>query len=926
MKTPVNFPRNTLTLSVCAWLFAVVPLFAQSTAPASVPRTATSPDAVPAAEPEPTILSPFRVNDTKDVGYRATNATSGTRLNTPIKDLPMPIEVITQEFMRDIGATNLRDSLAYSAGVVLDSQSDFSNPDAINHPSDNTHGATGSPSQTVIKLRGFITTEALRNGYRRANASDSINIDRIEVIRGPSALLYGIGNFGGVVNYITKRPTTKQSYAVGLFGGTWNWFRTQADISGPIGDRAGYRLTGATEKTKDYTDFAGYDYRFISPVFEFRPTKTTNIVVDLERAENTQKGIGFLSIPATVKGVTSSRGFNPVLPDPNPRTYRWSGPDTFRHENDSNLSAEVTQSFTPDLTLLVGGQLSEVKADTRNVRATINLSAPTFVDPKLIQSISFFPAGLNPRLNRSGFLSSRWTEEWEDTDTKQSRVELNYKFTVGNTEHNLLLGRSDQVRTYGDIANGQSQPLSAANDSFRAFSDTSYFRFDPAVHPLTTQTNQQIESWDSGDYFVYQGKYFSNKLQIVAGLRYDRSDTRTTFNDLVTGQEKSVVNSILGKPATKTSPQAGVSYAITKEISAYALYSTGLSPNYDKLDGNGSPLKPTTSRSKEVGVKIDLLDGKISGTISAYQIQRRDTSYYVFWAPNNTYHGQAGRYDNTKPLTWEIGGARPGDYYQVYDEANPADLAIIQQQVAGQNAPNFINGQNVQTDVSQGYGNGNNPSLDQGAYTPVDDESKGYDLQIILSPVRNWQTILTYAHVNRKLTQGPALVKYKWGFDPYALWYIQAESPVDKYGGGGISHFSSPQDTSTYDRSFGKGLAADDTPPDQFNIFTHYEFATGNLRGLGAGAGFQYVSTRDGSGDGLTDNGGFVKSTYGNTAIFANEPSKYLVNAVVSYRAMWDKHEWRLSLNVYNLLDNQKKYGLNYQEPRKIRFGATVAF
>ena len=97
------------------------------------------------------MLSPFVVSTENDKGYRASNSISGTRLDTAIKDLPMPIEVITEDFIRDIGATDLRGALRYSSGILLQTQNDFAapagsfstSPGKINNP----EGLTASPDQ-----------------------------------------------------------------------------------------------------------------------------------------------------------------------------------------------------------------------------------------------------------------------------------------------------------------------------------------------------------------------------------------------------------------------------------------------------------------------------------------------------------------------------------------------------------------------------------------------------------------------------------------------------------------------------------------------------------------------------------------------------------------------------------------------------------
>jgi outer membrane receptor for ferric coprogen and ferric-rhodotorulic acid len=104
-------------LLVCSALLGIWPAVARSQ---EAPKPAVAPEAAkPAATEETIVLSPFKVTTEKDNGYKATNATSGTRLNTEIKDLPMPIEVITEKFIRDTGSTDLRESLRYSSGIML---------------------------------------------------------------------------------------------------------------------------------------------------------------------------------------------------------------------------------------------------------------------------------------------------------------------------------------------------------------------------------------------------------------------------------------------------------------------------------------------------------------------------------------------------------------------------------------------------------------------------------------------------------------------------------------------------------------------------------------------------------------------------------------------------------------------------------------
>jgi iron complex outermembrane recepter protein len=113
-------------------------------------------------------LSPFEVSTSGDRGYYASNSISGSRINIALQDMPMPIEVITSEFIEDTGARDLRSALRYSAGVILDSQNDAgANLSGVPGGVHNGAGATANITNTTIKLRGFVTESSLRAGFRR---------------------------------------------------------------------------------------------------------------------------------------------------------------------------------------------------------------------------------------------------------------------------------------------------------------------------------------------------------------------------------------------------------------------------------------------------------------------------------------------------------------------------------------------------------------------------------------------------------------------------------------------------------------------------------------------------------------------------------------------------------------------------------------
>src|SRR5581483_11420589 len=146
------------------------------------PQPAAAADPVVGATP--VLLDVFQVNANADDEYRAANTTTGTRYNTPVKDLPMQLDVMTQAFLRDIAATTVRDALEFSSGVQLNIGG--------NTP-------TTNPENGGFTIRGFGVPTTLKDGFQHFFPTDAITIGRVDVIKGPGGAIYGESSDGGVV-------------------------------------------------------------------------------------------------------------------------------------------------------------------------------------------------------------------------------------------------------------------------------------------------------------------------------------------------------------------------------------------------------------------------------------------------------------------------------------------------------------------------------------------------------------------------------------------------------------------------------------------------------------------------------------------------------------------------------------------------------
>jgi len=757
--------RPEIVGPVAALAFAVANLDAQEVSTGSQTK----------AEEEIVELSPFTVDAADDRGYRATNSISGTRLNAPIKDIPLNLEVITNEFVRDTGATNLREALRYSPGVVLQSQYDgisaaLTQVDtADSAQANNPESATRNQSQSTVKIRGFITDQTLRDGFRRQHATDTVNISRIEVLRGPSALLYGVGNFGGVVNYLPKRPGDRKKYAATASVGSHGFYRGELELTlGKIYEKGGasanFGLTAAWQKNGDETDFYSHEHWFFSPVLVIKPLENTTIILEAEFGDSRDEGIGFQNVRSSVTDggfpfQTNARRLDFYTPPgADPRTFRWSGPDTWRENPAQNYLLDLQQKLGENFWLKAGVGFSRVEFDSANIwYGTFNKLDPFNRDAAGnitgVSSGNILPAQL-PRYyrtpttpqqtqyftdleaaiaqggnawvdvfdNRPGnfwygdiygttftsrsLLSSQststsyfttlnyqWAMAESVDDRSQARVELNYSFEKWGS-HNFLLGmqymKTEIERTNVGQSPDQASGAPVSSDpavwNYKSPNDASPIRFGvqgdgltPSVPANPISWNLNL-GWDLGYYLVYQGKFLDDRLTLIGGARWDRSDTRGFARRLWLDNppleitDRNNPDNLYGQldAPNEISPQFGASFAVTKNLSVYGLYSTGLLPNANgTLDGDGRQFDPVTAKNKEVGIKFELLKGRVSGSVAAFKIERENVARNIWWAPAPgvpaALSGHLEGYDTSKPTTigfYSWGGLNP--YYAWY--------------------------------------------------------------------------------------------------------------------------------------------------------------------------------------------------------------------------------------------------------------------
>lgn len=229
--------------------------FVYSQAAPKPPVTASS----TSATDEAIQLSPFQVVSDNDSGYQAANTLGATRTNVAIRDLPMQMNVVTEQLMTDRALFDLEQVLDVMPGTAR----------------------TFNEFIPQVNIRGFDSSAAMRNGVRGLTTPDMNSIARVETLKGPAALLYGQTQPGGVINYITKNPSPTRKTTVRLSAGTDELFRSELDTTGPINAAKtfNYRL-GATYYTVEKGERQrSLDRISIAPMIQWKPFTHTSIVV-----------------------------------------------------------------------------------------------------------------------------------------------------------------------------------------------------------------------------------------------------------------------------------------------------------------------------------------------------------------------------------------------------------------------------------------------------------------------------------------------------------------------------------------------------------------------------------------------------------------------------------------------------------------------
>ncbi|MDT6964748.1 TonB-dependent siderophore receptor [Cupriavidus sp. SZY C1] len=510
------------------------------------------------AEPQTLPSVTVRADGDKDLGtgYKPTSTVSATKTEAPLRDVPQTVNVVTAQVMQDQHATSIQDALKNVPGVSFSS---------------------GDGQRDQVSIRGFSAiADQFVDGIRddALYFRDLSNVDRIEVIKGPAAVLYGRGSSGGLINRVTKKPGIDVT-DFALSYGMWADRRVEGDVGRTFGNgAAAFRITAAHEEANSYRSQQFLNRTAVAPSLELRLAPQTTVLLQADWLEDRR---------VTDFGVPAYQG-RPVPVDPS--TYYGAA---------NARDADYSQSRVYSGTATVNHRFND-NWSIRNATRYYHYSLDR--NNTLVGSV-------NETTRRASLTHSN---VYREEHGWFNQTDLTQKAEFFGMKHELL---------YGVEVGQQNKDLVNYSRANVASVDL----FNPVLPVLPrlvggTPATSNLGVFKTLGLYTQDMIQFSEQWKALVGVRYDRFEQETIQR--LPGQPN------LARTDNAWSPRAGLVWQPSKQQSYYVSWSRSFQPSGEafSLAANNAQLAPETTRNTEVGAKYDFLDGKASTTVSLFRIER----------------------------------------------------------------------------------------------------------------------------------------------------------------------------------------------------------------------------------------------------------------------------------------------------------------
>lgn len=484
-----------------------------------------------------------------------------SKLPIPVMDLPQAVAVIGQATIREQQAQRLSDVVKNVNGVYL--------------------ASTRAGTQETFSARGygFGSYNMFKNGSRVNSGTfpEMSSLERVEVLKGSAAILYGQVAPGAVMNLVTKQPKFEGGGEVSMRVGSYDLYKPAFDIYGPISGKVAYRLNGTYESAGSFRDHVQSKRYYVNPSLLFRVSPRTEVLVQgdyLKHDFTPDFGIG-TNNGKSIVDVPRNTFFG--APWQYAKTQQYTAGVTVKHHLNENWALNANVAYQ------------------KYKRDYFSIERLQFKDGKLGRP-------LGRQLN--------------DEDYYSATFDVTGKVKTGSIEHTILAGiDGDRYKT---------EATAFTIDAIKGITYDTLSLDDPEKYPLRTDMPNAAANALTVTPVTRFGGYvqdlisISEKLKVLAGVRWSYVETGAPEKtDYKTG---AVAKTAANRYDNAFSPRFGVVYKPVSTTAFFVSYSNSFTPN-SGYDVDSVNMKPSMIDQFEAGVKNDFFDGKLSANLTVYKIR-----------------------------------------------------------------------------------------------------------------------------------------------------------------------------------------------------------------------------------------------------------------------------------------------------------------
>jgi len=500
-----------------------------------------------------------------------------TALRSGLKpmDVPQSIQVIGAEIIEQQQAIRLSDVLKNANGVYV--------------------GSARGGAQESFYSRGYdmSANNMFKNGFRYNAGSipEVSGLEKVEFLKGGSALLFGNVAPGGILNLVTKTPSFKSGGEISMQAGSYSYYKPSVDFYGPLNKSIAYRINGSYEKSESFRDVVKNERIYINPSLLFNVTNKTQITLQGD----------YLSADWTPDFGTGAIGKE--IAEVSRKTYfgaLWSNGET----KSTSASALINHDFNKNWKLNFN---SSFQSYDRQSFGTERIQPNDEKNESII-------GDNNRALGKNKNLEQIFGDQ----------LSLQGCFKTGSIKHQFFTGVDWENSLATAYTFTFSEKVISINNDGKYVSNyydmINLFSFDPATQRNdipTNVTNTRIVTTDTNRFGIYAQDLisFTEKIKLLAGIRWSWQESQADTNDLV----KNTITEGAKKLDNAFSPKVGLVYQPTKDMSVFASYSNSFTPNTGTTV-DLQPIKPSIIDQYEAGIKNDFWKGLLSTNITVYQI------------------------------------------------------------------------------------------------------------------------------------------------------------------------------------------------------------------------------------------------------------------------------------------------------------------